>query len=101
MLLIANAGLIHRTVDDAPRSSARLVAVWLAGVLPTTWSTCRRHQPKRKSAERWAIRVERGPADGLYQRSPSRQSQISGTPFENPSRSLDGVTNSKIRSAAS
>ena len=34
VLLIANAGLIHRTVDDAPRSSARLVAVWLAGVLP-------------------------------------------------------------------
>lgn len=33
VLLIANAGLIHRTVDDAPRSSARLVAVWLAGVV--------------------------------------------------------------------
>jgi hypothetical protein len=33
VLLIANAGLIHRTVDDAPRSSARLVALWLAGVI--------------------------------------------------------------------
>lgn len=33
VLLIANAGLIHRTIDDAPRSSARLVAVWLAGVI--------------------------------------------------------------------
>jgi AcrR family transcriptional regulator len=33
VLLIANAGLIHRTIDDAPRSSARLVALWLAGVL--------------------------------------------------------------------
>jgi AcrR family transcriptional regulator len=33
VLLIANAGLIHRTVDDAPRSSPRLVALWLAGML--------------------------------------------------------------------
>jgi AcrR family transcriptional regulator len=33
VLLIANAGLIHRTVDDAPRSSARLVALWLAGLV--------------------------------------------------------------------
>jgi hypothetical protein len=33
VLSIANAGLIHRTVDDAPRSSARLVALWLAGVI--------------------------------------------------------------------
>ena len=33
VLLIANAGLIHRTVDDAPRSSSRLVALWLAGVI--------------------------------------------------------------------
>jgi AcrR family transcriptional regulator len=33
VLLIANAGLIHRTVDDAPRSSARLVALWLAGLI--------------------------------------------------------------------
>ncbi len=33
VLLIANAGLIHRTVDTAPRSSARLVGLWLAGVL--------------------------------------------------------------------
>ena len=33
VLLIANAGLIHRTVDHAPRSSARLVALWLAGLL--------------------------------------------------------------------
>ncbi|ORB24982.1 hypothetical protein BST38_28265 [Mycolicibacterium parafortuitum] len=32
VLLMANAGLIHRTVDDAPPSSARLVALWLAGV---------------------------------------------------------------------
>jgi AcrR family transcriptional regulator len=32
VLLIANAGLIHRTIDDAPRSSARLVGLWLAGV---------------------------------------------------------------------
>jgi AcrR family transcriptional regulator len=32
VLLIANAGLIHRTIDEAPRSSARLVALWLAGV---------------------------------------------------------------------
>jgi AcrR family transcriptional regulator len=34
VLLIANAGLIYRTFDDAPRSSARLVALWLAGVIP-------------------------------------------------------------------
>ena len=34
MLVVANAGLIHRTADDAPGSSARLVALWLAGVLP-------------------------------------------------------------------
>ena len=34
VLLIANAGLIHRTMDDAPRSSARMVALWLAGVIP-------------------------------------------------------------------
>lgn len=34
VLLIANAGLIRRTIDDAPRSSARLVALWLAGVIP-------------------------------------------------------------------
>jgi AcrR family transcriptional regulator len=33
LLLIANAGLIHRTVDTAPRSSARLVGLWLAGVI--------------------------------------------------------------------
>lgn len=33
VLLIANAGLIHRTVEDAPRSSARLAALWLAGLL--------------------------------------------------------------------
>lgn len=33
VLLIANAGLIHRTADDAPRSSARLVALWLAGLV--------------------------------------------------------------------
>jgi AcrR family transcriptional regulator len=32
VLLVANAGLIHRTADDAPESSARLVALWLAGV---------------------------------------------------------------------
>ena len=33
VLLIANAGLIHRTAEDAPRSSARLVALWLAGLI--------------------------------------------------------------------
>lgn len=33
VLLIANAGLIHRTVGNAPRSSARLVALWLTGLL--------------------------------------------------------------------
>ena len=33
VLLIANAGLIHRTVEDAPRASARLVALWLAGLI--------------------------------------------------------------------
>ncbi len=32
VLLIANAGLIHRTADDAPRSSARLAGLWLAGI---------------------------------------------------------------------
>jgi AcrR family transcriptional regulator len=33
VLLIANAGLIHRTAEDAPRSSARLVALRLAGLI--------------------------------------------------------------------
>ena len=33
VLLIANAGLIHRTADHAPRSSPRLVAIWLAGLV--------------------------------------------------------------------
>ncbi len=33
VLLIANAGLIHRTADNAPKSSPRLVALWLAGLL--------------------------------------------------------------------
>lgn len=33
VLLIANAGLIHRTVEDAPRSSARLAALWLNGLM--------------------------------------------------------------------
>lgn len=33
VLLIANAGLIHRTVEDAPGASARLVALWLAGLV--------------------------------------------------------------------
>jgi AcrR family transcriptional regulator len=33
VLLIANAGLIHRTADHAPRSSPRLVALWLAGLV--------------------------------------------------------------------
>ncbi|MCV7435137.1 TetR/AcrR family transcriptional regulator [Mycolicibacterium bacteremicum] len=33
VLLIANAGLVHRTAEHAPRSSARLVALWLAGIL--------------------------------------------------------------------
>ena len=33
VLLIANAGLIHRTIDEAPRSSARLVSLWLAGLM--------------------------------------------------------------------
>lgn len=33
VLLIANAGLIHRTADYAPQSSARLVGVWLAGIV--------------------------------------------------------------------
>lgn len=33
VLLIANASLIHRTVEDAPRASARLVSLWLAGLL--------------------------------------------------------------------
>lgn len=33
VLLIANAGLVHRTAEDAPRSSARLVALWLSGLL--------------------------------------------------------------------
>jgi len=31
LLLIANAGLIRRTADDAPGASARLVTVWLDG----------------------------------------------------------------------
>ena len=31
MLLVANAGLIRRTADDAPGASARLVALWLGG----------------------------------------------------------------------
>lgn len=31
VLLVANAGLIRRTADDAPGASARLVAMWLAG----------------------------------------------------------------------
>ena len=35
VLLIANAGLIRRTADDAPGASARLVALWLAGVTAT------------------------------------------------------------------
>lgn len=33
VLLIANAGLVHRTADYAPRSSARLVGLWLAGIV--------------------------------------------------------------------
>lgn len=33
VLLIANAGLIHRTADHAPRSSARLAGLWLAGIV--------------------------------------------------------------------
>ncbi|MCV7071712.1 TetR/AcrR family transcriptional regulator [Mycolicibacterium rufum] len=33
VLLIANAGLIHRSVDDAPRSSGRLVGLWLTGLV--------------------------------------------------------------------
>lgn len=33
VLLIANAGLIHRTADHAPGSSARLVGLWLAGIV--------------------------------------------------------------------
>ena len=33
VLLIANAGLIHRTADHAPRSSPRLVALWLGGLV--------------------------------------------------------------------
>lgn len=33
VLLIANAGLVHRTVEDAPGSSGRLVALWLTGLL--------------------------------------------------------------------
>jgi AcrR family transcriptional regulator len=31
VLLVANAGLIRRTADDAPGASARLVALWLGG----------------------------------------------------------------------
>jgi len=31
VLLMANAGVVRRTVDDAPGASARLIAVWLAG----------------------------------------------------------------------
>jgi AcrR family transcriptional regulator len=34
VLLIANAGVIRRTADDAPAASARLVAVWLDGTAP-------------------------------------------------------------------
>ena len=33
VLLIANAGLIHRTADYAPRSSARLAGLWITGVI--------------------------------------------------------------------
>jgi AcrR family transcriptional regulator len=33
VLLIANAGLIHRTADHAPGSSARLVGLWFAGIV--------------------------------------------------------------------
>lgn len=33
VLLIANAGLIHRTTEPAPRSSARLAGLWLAGIV--------------------------------------------------------------------
>jgi AcrR family transcriptional regulator len=33
VLLIANAGLIHRTADYAPRSSARMAGLWIAGVI--------------------------------------------------------------------
>lgn len=33
VLLIANAGLIHRTADHAPGSSSRLVGLWLAGIV--------------------------------------------------------------------
>jgi AcrR family transcriptional regulator len=33
VLLIANAGLIHRTADHAPRASPRLAGLWLAGIL--------------------------------------------------------------------
>jgi AcrR family transcriptional regulator len=32
LLMVANAGLIARTADDAPGASARLVAVWLDGI---------------------------------------------------------------------
>lgn len=31
VLLMANAGLVRQTVDDAPGASARLIAMWLAG----------------------------------------------------------------------
>ncbi|MGK2868026.1 MAG: TetR/AcrR family transcriptional regulator [Mycobacterium sp.] len=33
VLLIANAGLIHRTADYAPRSSPRLAGLWLRGIV--------------------------------------------------------------------
>jgi AcrR family transcriptional regulator len=39
VLLIANAGLIRRTADDAPGASARLVAVWLDGATVTDADT--------------------------------------------------------------
>lgn len=35
VLLVANAGLIRRTADDAPGASARLVALWLDGASVT------------------------------------------------------------------
>ncbi|MBU8811334.1 TetR/AcrR family transcriptional regulator [Mycolicibacterium goodii] len=38
VLLMANAGLIRRTADDAPGASARLVAVWLAGATRPDWA---------------------------------------------------------------
>lgn len=53
VLLIANAGLIHRTHDDAPGSSARLVALWLAGVI--TGETLDAPQPPTESEIRRAL----------------------------------------------